>query len=216
MEYTTTEWNQKKIIVGESEIDPSQPLRLLIGFHGADSTPENMLIHAGKLNLNNTALLFPEAPIDAGKGLWSWWKDGPKQKETVGDFLKFTENLVESGRDWASKKSDQCEIHLWGFSQGGAAALVYSLLGSHKIHKSAAICGFLPEMPEVTPATEKPSGNILGIYGLNDDVVPSFLAEFALDEIKGQGHNVKIIETNQGHEVTEDNLSKLTEFFSSH
>lgn len=215
MEYTTTEWNNKKIILGESDINPSEPFRLLIGFHGADSTPENMLIHAGKLNLNNTALLFPEAPIDAGKGLWSWWKDGPNQKETVAEFLKFTDNFVKSAQHWASEKADQYETHLWGFSQGGAAALVYSILGPHTIHKSASICGFLPELPEVTPESEKPLCNILGIYGANDNVVPSFLAEFALDEIKGQGHNVKILETDQGHEVTADNLSELSGFFST-
>lgn len=215
MEYTTTEWNNKKIIVGESDIDPTQPFRLLIGFHGADSTPENMLIHAGKLKLANTAFLFPEAPIDAGEGLWSWWKDGPKQKETVAEFLGFTENLIKSSLNWAANKSEQCEIHLWGFSQGGAAALVYSLMGSHKINKSAAICGFLPELPDATPPGDRPACDILGIYGLNDDVVPSFLAEFALDEIKGKGHNVNVLETDQSHEVTESNLIKIREFFSN-
>ncbi len=214
MEYTTTEWNNKKVIIGKSEVDPAQTLKLVIGFHGADSTPENMLIHAGQLSLENTVQLFPEAPIDAGKGLWSWWKDGPKQKETVAEFLSFTDNLIESGLTLTSKKSGNCEIILWGFSQGGAAALVYSLIGAHKIHKSAAICGFLPELPEASSSKEKSPCNILGIYGLNDDVVPSFLAEYALDEIKGQGHAVKVLETKQGHEVTIENLNEINQFLA--
>jgi len=46
--YKNTQWNNKKVIVGESELNPSHPARLLIGFHGADSTPENMLIHGNK------------------------------------------------------------------------------------------------------------------------------------------------------------------------
>ncbi len=213
MNYTTTEWNNKKIILGETELNPSQPARLLIGFHGAESTPENMLIHATRINFSNAIHLIPEAPIDVGDGLWSWWKDGPKQKETVEEFLQFTESIIASALDWAQGKTESCEVCLWGFSQGGAAALVYSLLGNRTVHKSASICGFLPELPE-SLSPDRDRGNILGIYGLNDDVVPSFLAEYALDEIKSQGHNVRALETSQGHEVTPDNLQEVSLFFT--
>lgn len=213
MNYTTTEWNNKKVIVGEPELDPAQPARLVIGFHGAESTPENMLVHATRAAFQNAIVIIPEAPIDAGNGLWSWWKDGPKQKETVGEFLSFTEATLTSALEWATGKASAFDVCLWGFSQGGAAALVYSLLGNQAIHKSASICGFLPEMPE-SASDEKNSRNILGIYGLNDDVVPSFLAEYALDEIRNQGHSVRVIETQQGHEVTPDNLREIGQFFA--
>lgn len=212
MNYTTTEWNNKKVILGEPELDPEQPARLVIGFHGAESTPENMLVHATRATFNNVLQVIPEAPIDAGKGLWSWWMDGPKQKETVGEFLQFTEATLASALEWAAGKASSIEVCLWGFSQGGAAALVYSLLGNQTVHRSASICGFLPEMPE-SDANGKNPGNILGIYGLNDDVVPSFLAEYALDEIRNQGHAVRILETQQGHEVTPENLREIALFF---
>ena len=55
----------------------------------------------------------------------------------------------------------------------------------------------------------------MGIFGLNDEIVPSFLAEHALDEFKNRGYPINIIETNQGHELTSENLEQLTNFFNS-
>ena len=90
LNYKTTEWNNKKVILGEGPLDPKAPAKILIGFHGAESTPENMLIHGNRLQLENTFMLFPEGPVDSGEGRWSWWVDGPKQKESVNDFLEFS------------------------------------------------------------------------------------------------------------------------------
>jgi predicted esterase len=213
--YKNTQWNDKKVILGESELNPNEPARILIGFHGADSTPENMLIHGNKLQLSNTVFVYPEGPTDAGDGLWSWWMDGPRQKEAVDHFLDYTTQMVDEAHCYLRKLTDHDpEICMWGFSQGGAAALVYSLIGSHPLHKAAAVCGFLPEMPE-KGSKQTHSASILGIYGLNDDVVPSFLAEHALDELENQGHRLTKKETPQSHEVNADNIADLTQFFES-
>ena len=213
--YKNAQWNNKKVIVGESEFNPDQPPLLLIGFHGADSTPENMLIHGNKLKLNNTVFVYPEGPTDAGEGLWSWWKDGPRQKEAVTHFLDYTTQMIDQAHRHLKELTDHDpKTCLWGFSQGGAAALVYSILGTHPLHKVASVCGFLPEMPD---NGSKPTNNtsILGIYGLNDDVVPTFLAEHALEELEGQGHRLTKKETSQTHEVNADNIADLTQFFES-
>ena len=58
--YQTTEWNNKKVILGEGSLNPREPINVLIGFHGAGSTPENMLVHGNKLSLDNTFMLFPK------------------------------------------------------------------------------------------------------------------------------------------------------------
>ena len=63
--YKTTEWNNKKGLLGEGPLDPNKPVKILIGFHGAESTPENMLIHGNRLQLENTFMLFPEGPVDS-------------------------------------------------------------------------------------------------------------------------------------------------------
>ena len=47
--YKTTEWNNKKVILGEGPINPEAPVKILVGFHGAGSTPENMLVHGNRL-----------------------------------------------------------------------------------------------------------------------------------------------------------------------
>ncbi|MFQ5443527.1 MAG: alpha/beta hydrolase [Nitrospinales bacterium] len=213
--YSNAEWNHKKVIIGETELDPCQPIKLLIGFHGADSTPENMLIHGNRLQLENTVMVFPEGPVDAGKGLWSWWKDGPNQKETVVEFLEFTRGIIDRAQDYVQEKISNVQLKtcLWGFSQGGAASLVYALHYPQQLHKVASVCGFLPEMPDNDSPNEK-TINILGIYGLYDEVVPSFLAEHALDEIANMGHKTIIKETSQGHELNTDNLQDITEFFN--
>ena len=211
--YTVSEWDGKKIIIGKTSEDLTQPVELLIGFHGAESTPENMLIHGNKLKLPNTIFIFPEGPVDATNNLWSWWLDGPKQKDSVSAFIENTSSIIEQAHHYLKTELNltSYNTNLWGFSQGGAAALVYASLGKHQISKIASVCGFFPELPE-SESSNLPS-NILGIYGANDDVVPSFMAEHALDELMAGGHNVEINETSQGHEITSNNIEQITQFF---
>ncbi len=214
--YKNTEWHGKKVIIGETELDKAKPINLLIGFHGADSTPENMLIHGNRLQLKNAVLVYPEGPVDAGEGLWSWWKDGPRQKQSVTEFLKYAAQTVdEAHRHFSGKLPDTClNTCLWGFSQGAAASLVYTLFGSHPLHRVASICGFLPELPD-DAVSQPPVVDILGIFGANDEVVPSFLADYALDEMKAKGHQLTVKETQQGHEINQENLQDVTKFFNS-
>ena len=103
---------------------------------------------------------------------------------------------------------------LWGFSQGGAASLTYTLLGNHTLFKVASICGFLPELPDSVIEKKEPL-DILGIFGSNDEVVPSFLADHALDEMKRYGYTVESKETQQSHEVNAKNLQSLCDFFNA-
>ncbi|MBI4389362.1 MAG: phospholipase [Nitrospinae bacterium] len=216
MNYSNLIWEQKKVIVGQTDLDPTRDITLLMGFHGADSTPENMLVHGARLQLENAVTVYPEGPIDAGKGLWSWWKDGPRQAETVSAFVDYATRMIDAARAHIGLFLPSASVRtcLWGFSQGGAASLVYALLGPHPIHKAASICGFLPELPAAAPAEKMPA-EILGIYGVNDGVVPSFLAEFALDEAKGRGHKTAVKETPQGHELTAENLRDIGDFFKT-
>ena len=211
IKYQNELWNSKKVILGEP--DRADPLNLLIGFHGAESTAENMLVQGNRLKLKNTLLIFPEGPIDAGEGRWSWWKDGPEQQISVEEFLIFTDGIIQSAISHFKNRSIN-QISLWGFSQGAAASLVYLMMGSQKIYSAASICGFLPDLPK-TEKNNASETSILGIFGLNDEIVPSFLAEHALDEFKSRGYPINIIETNQGHELTSENLEQLTNFFKS-
>lgn len=213
--YSTTEWNNKKVILGEGEIDPGKEVNLLIGFHGASSTPENMLVQGNRLKLQNTLMVFPEGPVNAGDGIWSWWEDGPRQGETVKNFVTYTSQIIDAAHQHYLKANPERKLRtcLWGFSQGGAASLTYTLLGGHALFKVASICGFLPEFQN--PVIEKKDSlPILGIFGSNDDVVPSFLADHALDEMKGHGHQVQSKETAQSHEVNAENLQDLCDFFN--
>lgn len=216
MQYKNTYWLGKKILIGRDELDPSQPVTLLLGFHGADSTPENLLVHGHKLKIENTIQIYPEGPLDVSEGLFSWWQDGPRQKESVIQFLEYTGKMVDKAHQYMQQELSDATIQtcLWGFSQGGAAALVYTLFGRHPIHKVASICGFLPDLPEnKDPASQKSS--ILGIYGKNDDIVPSFLADYALDAMKDMGHELTVKGTEQGHEIKSENLDDITTFFNS-
>ncbi|MEK9629519.1 MAG: dienelactone hydrolase family protein [Nitrospinota bacterium] len=210
IKYQNAEWNNKKVIIGEPENTNSH--HLLIGFHGAESTAENMLVHGNRLKLENTLMIFPEGPVDAGEGRWSWWKDGPGQPKSVEEFINFTDEMIRSAASHFENRSIK-HISLWGFSQGAAASLVYALLGTQNIHKVGSVCGFLPELPSTS--TNEVTTEILGIFGQNDEVVPSFLADYALEEMKNKGHKVQIKETNQSHELNSDNLNELLNFFSS-
>ena len=211
IQYQNALWNNKKVIIGEPAADKTEPVNLLIGFHGAESTAENMLVQGNRLKLDNTILIFPEGPVDAGKGRWSWWKDGPGQPKSVAAFLVFADEIIQSAHNHFGSLSS---ISLWGFSQGGAASLVYALLGSQKVFKVASVCGFLPELPSTNIGEASPA-QILGVYGQNDEVVPSFLADYALEEMKNKGHQVQVKETSQSHELNSENLSDVCNFFSS-
>ncbi len=209
--YSTTTWNDKKVILGGGDIDNEKPVNLLIGFHGASSTPENILVQGNRLKLQNTLMVFPEGPVNAGDDIWSWWEDGPQQKETVENFVAYTSQIIDSAHRHYSNINRTC---LWGFSQGGAAALTYTLLGTHPLFKVASICGFLPEF--LLPVIEKKETlSILGIFGSNDEIVPSFLADHALEEMKNQGHQVQSKETAQPHEINAENLQDLCDFFNA-
>ena len=214
--YKNLEWLGKKVIVGETEFEPDCEVNLLIGFHGAESTPENMLVHGNRLELKNTMMVFPEGPVDAGNGLWSWWQDGPRQKEAVKQFVDYTTKIIDEANNHLNSRLPEAKVNtcLWGFSQGGAASLIYTLLGSHGLDKVASVCGFLPEFEE-NPALPSSSISILGIFGTNDDIVPSFLADYALDEMKSRGHLITARETSQGHELNQENLTELAGFFNS-
>lgn len=212
--YTVSHWNGKKVIIGGMDAHISQPANLLIGFHGAESTPENMLIHGAKLQVSNTVFIFPEGPASAGNERWSWWLDGPTQKESVAAFIDHSNSMIEMASQRMREKLNGADFHtsLWGFSQGAAAALVYALRGKYSIGKVASVCGFLPEMPD-NPA-QNTSASVLGIFGGNDDVVPSFLAEHALDEMKASGHSVTVNETPQAHEINGENLKQISAFLT--
>lgn len=213
--YSNSHWNGKRVILGETEIELSNPANLLVGFHGAESTPENMLIYGNKLKLNNTLLAFPEGPTPAGNDRWSWWQDGPKQKESVIAFLEHTSLMLDGAQKHIQEKFAETpfNICLWGFSQGAAAALVYALIGKHSLHKVGSICGFLPELPD--NLAKNNTTEILGIFGSNDEVVPSFIADHALDEMTAAGHTLTARETSQGHEINGDNLKELSAFINS-
>ena len=211
IKYQNALWNNKKVIIGEP--DNTEPLNILIGFHGAESTAENMLVQSNRLKLDNTILIFPEGPVDAKEGRWSWWKDGPGQPKSVEEFLDFTNQLIQATQDHFKSLSLN-RISLWGFSQGGAASLVYALLGSQNIYKVASVCGFLPELPQ-TDSKGVSTTKILGIFGSNDEVVPSFLADYALEEMKKKGHLIESKETSQTHELNAENLNDVCIFFNS-
>lgn len=213
IQYQNSKWNNKKVIIGETSINRENPVNLLIGFHGAQSTPENMLVQGNRLKLENTLLIFPEGLVDAGEGRWSWWEDGPRQQKSVENFLHFASGIIHSAHDHFGNIQSK-RICLWGFSQGGAASLVYALMGSHQIFKLASICGFLPELPSMEKGKTL-STQVLGIYGQNDEVVPSFLADYALEEMKNQGHQVQAKETSQSHELNSENLADVCDFFNS-
>ena len=211
IQYQNKLWNNKKVIIGEPATEKIEPVNLLIGFHGAESTAENMLVQGNRLKLNNTTLIFPEGPVDAGEGRWSWWKDGPSQQKSVEAFLIYADEMIQSAYNHFGNQST---ISLWGFSQGGAASLVYALLGSQKVFKVASVCGFLPELPSTNIGEASPA-QILGVYGQNDEVVPSFLADYALEEMKNKGHQVQVKETSQPHELNSENLLDVYTFFNS-
>ena len=184
--YQNSSWHGKKVIIGEAPLTDSNRINLLIGFHGADSMPENMLVHGNRLKPENTWMFFPEGPVDAGEGLWSWWQDGPRQKASVEEFLSVGDRIIQAAhRHLESRRPGSvARTCLWGFSQGEAA-------------------------------NTKPAADILGIYGLNDDVVPSFLADHALEEMQTHGHRLSVRETSQGHEISSANLDEIRAFLSS-
>ena len=86
IQYQNTSWNNKKVILGEPATGKTEPVNLLIGFHGAESTAENMLVQGNRLKLDNTILIFPEGPVDAGEAAGVGGKMGPANKNQSKPF----------------------------------------------------------------------------------------------------------------------------------
>ena len=93
-------------------------------------------------------------------------------------------------------------------------SLIPELKPNHKPIQNKYFPCFLPEVPEQETKSDS-LVPILGIFGTNDDVVPSFLAEHALEEMKNNGHSPTLRERPQGHELNAENLKELSDFFNS-
>jgi phospholipase/carboxylesterase len=98
-----------------------------------------------------------------------------------------------------------------GFSQGGALALMTSLLSKHELGGAAALSGWLPLADQL--GTERTSTNpcvpvFIG-HGENDLITPLPMADAARQQLLTWGHEVRSVTYPMGHTIIDQELSDL-------
>ncbi|HPH94436.1 MAG TPA: alpha/beta hydrolase-fold protein [Anaerolineaceae bacterium] len=105
-------------------------------------------------------------------------------------------------------------FNVLGFSQGAAAALALALLYPERIHRAAALSGYLPAgLPAAPQDLAKVSFFIS--HGIQDDVIPVISAQQAVDTLKKWGASVVYCEDHSAHRLGLGCAKSLGAFFST-
>ena len=136
--YKNAQWNNKKVIIGESDLNSDQPSAPVdrfswSGLHAGEHADPRQQTETEQHGLR----LSRRADRCQGRAL----ELVARRTAPEGgghSFLDYTAQIVDEAHRHLKELTDHDpKICMWGFSQGGAAALVYSMLGSHPLHKSS-------------------------------------------------------------------------------
>lgn len=98
-----------------------------------------------------------------------------------------------------------------GFSQGGALALMTSLLSNHELGGAAALSGWLPLAAQLgrERASSSPRVPVFIGHGANDPITPLPMADAARQQLLTWGHEVRSATYPMGHTIVEEEVSDL-------
>ncbi|MBU2611321.1 MAG: hypothetical protein KJ606_10320 [Chloroflexi bacterium] len=193
------------------------PLRLLLLLHGWTGDENSMWFFSQHLPPNYWRLA-PRGPYPSAQGGYSWREVIPATwgLPSIEDLRPSAEALIEFIDDWAASTSvDAAQFDVMGFSQGAALSYTLALLYPQRVHRLAALAGFVPlggeELSIPRPLAGKP---IFVAHGAVDKLIPIERARESVAILKTAGAQVTFCEAEVGHKVGGECLRGLDEFFS--
>lgn len=211
---STTLYNNGWIIkIHPPDHGPTNQMILLL--HGYSGDENSMDVFTRSLP-RDAWLISPRAPIPISTGGYSWSAlpaDSPKPAEALIEQARFLWLQIP---EWQKlmKAGEELLRSIVGFSQGGAMALLLSLLYPSQVIKTACLSGFLPEGTEtLLPYSILQGRQYLIAHGVEDDIVPVVRARQAAQTLQARGAQVTYCENKVGHKVAASCLHSLSEFF---
>jgi phospholipase/carboxylesterase len=197
---------------------PSPPYRneLFILLHGWTGDENSMDIFTRAFP-TGAWLISPRAPFPSPTTGYSWLPillDLPAAREKVEGIASEIEIQI---LEWKRilKIPLETPTHLVGFSQGGALALLFSMLNSNRFDKTACLSGFLPEWSvDLIYPQSLENQTYLIIHGLNDQTIPVDRARTASQILQNAGATVTYHENPIGHKLAAAGFNTLKEFYT--
>lgn len=193
---------------------PSQmpPQKVAIFLHGWTGDENSMEIFARGLP-ENYLQLFPRGPVTVSGGGYGWTPVHGISNSQMADFLPTAHNLLNEIdlhlTEWGLKNRS---FSVTGFSQGAAMAYILTLLYPQRVERTAALAGFLPNLPgsiELSGLKTKP---IYIAHGTRDETIPVEEARNAVAILHQAGAEVDYCQNSAGHKLPTDCFTKLHEF----
>jgi phospholipase/carboxylesterase len=193
-----------------------KPSRLLVMLHGWTGNENSMWIFTQKLS-GHYSILAPRGFFVASEGGFSWREipTGSRGLPEVDDLQASAAVLFDFVDAWSKvEKLNMDQFDLIGFSQGAALAYVMVLLHPERIRMLAALSGFLPEGAEQLLKDKQLKRKPVFIsHGRQDELVPVDKARKAVAYFKEVDANVTYCESEGGHKVSGECLSRVAELF---
>lgn len=162
-------------------------------------------------------IISPRAPNLLRDNAYSWTSRSTNQTGTLTDFLPSASSLWQQIPLWIkllNLKTDP-HIHFVGFSQGGAMALVLSIMQFSQTGKTACLSGYLPELGQdlIQPGSLH-NKSFLIIHGSNDHIISVDHARSARNILSEAGASITYCESKVGHKLSAECFNELGKFFS--
>ncbi len=157
--------NRHAYLYTPSSYDPSQPMPLMLAFHGGQSNSVNFVVITG---FNEVAERegFMVAYPNAHEGHWRDGRNSPRFDQTTNDVL-YVSLLIEKIK--RIRNVDRRRIYTAGLSNGGFLVFRLACELSDKIAAYATVAATIPEAYDPKP---KEPVSLLMIHGLKDKFIP--------------------------------------------
>lgn len=189
--------------------------RIILLLHGFSGDENSMDIFTRSLP-GDAWLFSPRAPYPTSTTGFSWSSLPVESPKTAEALVEQAHLLWLQIPEWQKlmKLEGDYSLSIVGFSQGGAMALVLSLLYPSEVKKTACLSGFLPDGIEtLLPYNSLEGQEFLFAHGTEDKIIPADLARQAAHTLQARGGQVTFCENRVGHKVAASCLHALAEFF---
>jgi phospholipase/carboxylesterase len=200
---------------------PSKPRLTVVLLHGFGAPGDDLVALADFLDVDHTAFVFPEAPLELGGAFGdarAWWQIDMERDRTVDRSGEIPPGLPEArtamiGALEALTRQIAAPVVLGGFSQGAMLALDVALHDPRPLAGLALLSGTLLNRADWEARLPSRAGlRVLQSHGKGDALLSYKTAVQLRDLMKTAGLDVKFLPFDGGHEIPPPLLEELETF----
>jgi phospholipase/carboxylesterase len=209
--------NAHQLLHRPTAASPGNRTPLLVLLHGKGANEEDLFGLAQYFDPRFMVISL-RAPHEIAPGYYRWYERIETPQGTV-----FDEAEIEASRRWliqtiddavVTLNADPQQVHLLGFSQGGAMALALALTAPHRLRSVTSIAGRLLRacLPFAAPAEAIRSLHLLIQHGTQDEMVPHAESLAACAHFAELGLQPVFKDYPAGHTISPAMLKDALEF----